>query len=360
MNFSTYKIKFSIIIATYNSMKLLPKVIDSINSQKYDLNKIEIIAVDGGSSDDTLNYLYQNKIKVIDNPLKDPVNAKYLGLKEAVGNYIVFLDHDEVINNQDFFLLRSEIFSKFEYIKVILPTGYVNPKGSHPINHYINEFGDPFSFFIYGISKHKDFFINSMKNTFQTEFENTKFIILNTDFQKFLPLIELLAGASCFDRDYVKKKFKHSKLKPEFLTHLFYEISKEYPKFVITKKDSINHYSSDKLSTYLNKIKWRIVNNIFLKEKLGESGFSGREKYHSNNLLKIKKYMFIPYSLSVVFPLIDSIILSFTRKNLIWLIHTPLCVFTSLEIVYNLVLKTLGFKPVFKTYDGKDKINNKK
>ena len=360
MNISTYNIKFSIIIATYNSMKILPKVIESIYAQNFALNKIEIIAVDGGSSDDTLPYLNQKKIKIINNPLKDPVNAKFLGLIKAVGEYIVYLDHDEVINNHDFLSLRSEIFSKNNFVKVILPTGYINPEGYHPINQYVNEFGDPFSFYIYGISKHKDFFIKSMKKNFQIELEEPKFIILKTNFKKYLPLIELLAGASCFDRSYVMKKFELSKLKPEFLTHLFYEISKEYPKFAITKEDSITHYSSDKLSTYLNKIKWRIVNNVFLKENLGESGFSGREKYHSNNLLKMRKYMFIPYSLSIVFPLIDSIILSCTRKNLIWLIHTPLSVFTSLEIVYNLILKTLGFKPIFKTYDGKDKINNKK
>jgi len=356
MNFLKSKIKFSIIIATYNSMKVLPKVVDSIFSQEIDVNDYEIIAVDGGSKDETINFLKRKGIKILNNPKKDPVNAKYLGLLQAQGKYVVYLDHDEVINNKNFLENRKDIFETDTKIKVIVPSGYVNPKGIHPINNYINEFGDPFSFFVYNISKHENFFINSLKKYYKVINESLKYVNFFVNLEKYSPLIEIIAGASCFDREYVLKKFLNSKLKPEFLTHLFFEICREYPYLVITKNDTISHYSSDSFLTYLNKIKWRVINNIFLKDQLGESGFSGREKYHNNLLLKLKKYLFIPYSLSFIFPLIDSFVLVISRKNLVWFIHLPLVVFTSFEIITNLLKKMVGIKPVLKTYDGKDKV----
>jgi len=358
MNTLNQKYSFSIIIATYNSMKILPKVIDSIFNQNFNISEIEIIAVDGGSSDGTKEYLQEKKITIFDNPLKDPVNAKHIGLNQAHGRYVVFIDHDEVLKNHDFFKIRKEIFHKNDEVKIILPTGYETPIGYHPINSYINEFGDPFSFFIYGISKHKDYFTKSIKKWYKNLEENSEYIKFEIELLKYIPLIELIAGASCFDKQYVTKRFETEIKKPEFLTHLFFEICKDYPYIVITKKDPIIHFSSDKISTYLNKIKWRIINNIFLKNKLGESGFSGREKYHLNDFLKIKKYFFIPYSFSLILPFFDSILLSISRRNLIWLIHLPLVIFTSVFIVYNLILKMFGFKPTLKTYDGKTKIIN--
>ncbi len=44
----------SIVIACYNSERTIEQCLNSIRSQRYPQNKIEIIAVDGGSKDNTL------------------------------------------------------------------------------------------------------------------------------------------------------------------------------------------------------------------------------------------------------------------------------------------------------------------
>ena len=44
----------SIVIATYNSEKLLPRTLDAIRRQTYPKERIEILIIDGGSKDNTI------------------------------------------------------------------------------------------------------------------------------------------------------------------------------------------------------------------------------------------------------------------------------------------------------------------
>lgn len=348
--------KLSIIIATYNSMKILPQVIGALHNQTLNKHDYEILLVDGGSTDDTLKFGREKGLTIIENPRKEPVYAKYLGYNQAKGKYLMYLDHDEVIENSNSLKLKLDIFENHKNIKAIAPTGYLNPKGYHYINNYINEFGDPFSFFIYKISKNKDFYIRTMKAKYSVEEETDDFVIFNIKNTNRMPLIELLAGGSIFDLEYTKKAFPETTRNPELLTHLFYLITKEYPYFCITKDDAITHYSSDTLKGYFKKISWRIKNNIYFKDKLGQSGFSGREKYESNENASLKKYLFIPYSFTLLWPLLDAIYLCTTRKNKSYLIHIPLTLYTAYQITLHLILNSLGYKPELKTYDGKTKI----
>ena len=347
--------KISIVIATYNSMKTLPKVVNSLKKQTLSKKNFEIICVDGGSTDKTLDYIKEQELVLIYNPKKEPVYAKFLGFQNAKGKYLIYLDHDEEIQNIHSLEIKLKLFKENQNLKALAPTGYVNPKGYHYINNYINEFGDPFSFFIYNISKNKDFYIPTMKKKYVIFREEADYVIFNIDSTKSLPLIELLAGGSMIDLEFVKENFPETKNDYTQLTHLFYMITEKNPFFAITKNDSILHYSSDTLLGYIKKIEWRIKNNIYFKNDLGKSGFTGREEMTNGNF---NKYLFIPYSFSIVFPLIDSIYLSITRKNFSMMIHLPLSLYTAFLICYHIFLYEIGIKMTLTTYDGKTKIKN--
>jgi glycosyltransferase involved in cell wall biosynthesis len=92
--------KVSIVIPTYNSVKSLPKAINSILSQTY--HDYEIIIVDDGSIDNTKDvvdeYLkkYPEKIKYFYQQNKRPAAARNLGIKNANGELSAFLDADDV------------------------------------------------------------------------------------------------------------------------------------------------------------------------------------------------------------------------------------------------------------------------
>ena len=150
------------------------------------------------------------------------------------------------------------------------------------------------------------------------------------------------------DLEYVKKNFPELKNSPSLLTHLFYLLNTKAMAVAITKNDSTIHNSSDTLSKYLKKISSRIKNNIF-NTQVGWVGFKGREKFQSF-LFNWKKYLFIPYSFIPFFAGTDSIYLTLSRKKIVYLLHFPLCIYTSLMIIYFQTLKTLGIKPDIRIY----------
>jgi glycosyltransferase involved in cell wall biosynthesis len=70
---------------------------------EYELPDTEIIFVDDGSEDDSLQQLTafaagQAHIRVLTKPNGGAASARNLGIKEATGTYIIFLDADDTIN----------------------------------------------------------------------------------------------------------------------------------------------------------------------------------------------------------------------------------------------------------------------
>ncbi|MBR5175505.1 MAG: glycosyltransferase family 2 protein [Bacteroidales bacterium] len=85
----------SIIIPVKNGVNYLREAIDSLNRQ--DVPK-EIIVVDDGSTDDTVALASSHGCTVISHPVcKGQVAAKNTGLATAKGDYILFMDHDDVM-----------------------------------------------------------------------------------------------------------------------------------------------------------------------------------------------------------------------------------------------------------------------
>ena len=121
------------------------------------------------------------------------------------------------------------------------------------------------------------------------------------------------------------------------------------------KNDPFYHYSAENVSKYLKKLEWRIKNNIYFCDTTGSAGFLKREQYEGKNTT-IKKYLFIPYSLSILLPLLDALWLCITRKNVSYLIHLPLSVFTGFLIVYHYIKRFFGLYPILTSYDGSSKI----
>lgn len=87
--------KVSVVIPTYNRMGIICDAIDSVLSQTYP--NMEVIVVDDGSTDKTLDVLgkYENKIKVISQDNKGCSAARNQGIKSCTGEYIAFLDSDD-------------------------------------------------------------------------------------------------------------------------------------------------------------------------------------------------------------------------------------------------------------------------
>ncbi len=93
----------SIIIPIYNAQKYLKECIDSALNQTY--KEIEIILIDDGSTDYSGkicdSYAEKDKrVKVIHNENQGVSVSRNIGIKEAKGLYITFMDADDFVSEQ--------------------------------------------------------------------------------------------------------------------------------------------------------------------------------------------------------------------------------------------------------------------
>jgi len=88
---------FSIIIPTYNRADLLSVALGSVFAQI--LKDFEIIVVDDGSSDGTVGLLgsLTGRIRFLTQANRGPGPARNFGAHSAAGDYLVFLDSDDVL-----------------------------------------------------------------------------------------------------------------------------------------------------------------------------------------------------------------------------------------------------------------------
>jgi glycosyltransferase involved in cell wall biosynthesis len=88
--------KISIIIPIYNEEKYIEKCLDSIIESDYEKNKMEVLLVDGGSRDKTIEIIenYQKQylfFKLLNNPKKIAPIAMNIGIKESKGEYVFII-----------------------------------------------------------------------------------------------------------------------------------------------------------------------------------------------------------------------------------------------------------------------------
>lgn len=333
----------SIVIATLNSDNTLPLVLESIKRQNYPKNRLEIIAVDGGSTDKTLGVVRKYGGRIIHNPQVDQVFAKQIGYIEAKGDLLLFLDSDEVIENHNSIKLKCNVITGNRKVKAVISSGYKVPKSYPNVNYYINEYGDPFSYFMYKSSRDSNWFIPQLLRNYPKVSEDNNRVIFNFSDLQDLPFIELTSMGVLIDLKYVKKAFPRILTIAPLHTHLFYLLNLKKNLFAVVKGDSIIHYSCPSLWAYLKKIRSRVKSNIF-GTSMGFAGFTGRANYYPKRY-QVKKFLFVAYTLSIFLPLLDSVYLAALKKRPIYLIHSLLCGYTLFLMGFYLLLKNLGVKP---------------
>lgn len=106
------KFKFSIVIPTLNEENYISECIDSILKQTYDLELIEIVIVDGNSTDKTLEIVnsYTQKhahILLLNNAFKRTPISLNIGIKNSTGDVAVILGAHTKID-KDFVKLNNQ------------------------------------------------------------------------------------------------------------------------------------------------------------------------------------------------------------------------------------------------------------
>ncbi len=107
----------SIVIPVYNAAKYLERSIGGVRKQTYE--NLEIICVDDGSKDESLQMLNgyaaeDSRIKVIAKENGGSSSARNAGLKAAGGKYIGFIDADDYIESDMYMNLVSALENDYD------------------------------------------------------------------------------------------------------------------------------------------------------------------------------------------------------------------------------------------------------
>ncbi len=98
---SKYEYDITIVVPCYNCSKYVDEMMKSLINQDYNYNKMEILLLNDGSTDDTLTVIKKyeaENVRVISKKNEGVSATRNLGLQEAKGRYILFLDPDDYLS----------------------------------------------------------------------------------------------------------------------------------------------------------------------------------------------------------------------------------------------------------------------
>jgi glycosyltransferase involved in cell wall biosynthesis len=298
----------SIVIPTFNSEKFLPLCLKSIKEQNYPRELIEILIVDGGSSDKTIEIAKKFGCDILHNPLKTGEAGKSIGVKHAKNEIIAFIDSDNILNSNDWLTKMVKPFENPEIFGVE-PLFFVYRREDPIITRYCSLIGtnEPMCRFI-GNYDHFSELTGKWTNmpVEQEDYGNYIIVTLN---KKFLPTI----GANGF---LIKRKLLEN---IDFYPYLFdidvihHLVNQGHTKFAKAKVGIIHIFASNTRS-FMRKQHRKITDYIYYN-KIGMRSYPWTKDKYYGILLFILSTIFI-------FPLIFDSIRGFIKKrDIAWFYH---------------------------------------
>lgn len=128
--------KVSVVIPAFNSAAYIRETINSVLNQSF--KDLEVVVVDDGSKDNTGELLkdYHSKVRYILKENGGPASARNLGIKEAKGEFIAFLDADDLWMS-DKLEKQLERFDG-EDIGLVFSSVQKMDKDNHDLPDYVN------------------------------------------------------------------------------------------------------------------------------------------------------------------------------------------------------------------------------
>jgi|GEM_PF-878279 len=131
----------SIIIPTYNSSHFLPECLNSVLSQSYE--NIEIIVIDDGSTDNTTDVVQPFTQHIIYRKQENRglAGARNAGLSVSTGEFIAWLDADDIAHPDRILLQATFLLNNPEFILISSDFSTFNSKGQIAHSHISAYYG---------------------------------------------------------------------------------------------------------------------------------------------------------------------------------------------------------------------------
>ena len=314
----------SVVIATYNSKNTLEKCLGSVRNQNYPQKKIEIIIADGSSKDNTREIASRFKTTFLSIPAKMQ-NAEYnkgQGLRRAKGEFILMIDHDNVLphemwlKNMLFPLLANKNIVASETLRY-----HYDPKFSL-LDRYFALFGagDPLAFYLGKADRLS--YIYSKYNLLGKAKRHKGYYIV-----EFKPDQVPTLGANGF---LIRKEtlIKNANVSGNNFFHIDVNVD------LINKGHNLYAFVDD---TVIHLTGYKSISSFLYRRKLFMEQFYLKKNnnrrysvYESRDLIKL--ILYVIYALTIVKPLIDSFRGYAKIRDTAWFFH-PVLAF-SLCLIY--------------------------
>ena len=318
-------IDFSIIIPCYNVERYIKMTIGCVIEQSF--KNFEIILINDGSTDETGKILDEYKIKdtrirVIHKENEGVSKTRNLGIKEAKGKYVYFMDGDDLIEEdlleKAYFILEDKKVEMFSF-------GYDVKENTNLKNYNTEKYSQKIFtskeflkiFLRKEINQHINYFITDKKILEKVKFESNLITGEDLDFQMKLLLrndFKVYYDANIYFH-YIKRLNSATKKKIS-LRHLNILFSLE-----VLRKEMIN-------KNVLEFKNYHIIRFFNIVRSLGKNGYFESEYKEIKNKFKENDYI------------LNDLKLEFNKKSMI---------LNMLKLIYKLDFKLLIF--IFKIID---------
>jgi glycosyltransferase involved in cell wall biosynthesis len=269
----------SVIIATYNSSDRVPKLKETLDRQVDEHgepwgDRLQVLCVDGGSTDATRELALEAQWSVLDNPAGDPVSAKVIGWNAAKSDLVCVLDHDEVLINTDSLARKLDALISNPTIVAVFSSGYYVEDLRSP-DAYLSEFGDAFSSFAYR-SRNNSSAMNRLGRV-TPEQTSLNLRIYNTPKPRNRVLLEIAAQGVLTSKGRLAQSLGQASSTGEVLLRgAGLTFLAESAQVALLNNDPIGHDPRASWSSIRAKGRWRLHNNLRITKASG-GAFRSRE-----------------------------------------------------------------------------------
>jgi glycosyltransferase involved in cell wall biosynthesis len=300
--------KISIIAPTLNNEKILSYFLDNLIKQDYPKNKLEILIVDGGSKDKTLDIAKKYPVQILHNKLVLAEAAVDMGLRIGEGELLIVLATDNIFKQPYALKTIADIFSD-NTIYAAFPK-HDSAAWDSIYTKYENVFTDPFNHFVYGYAANS----RTFKNVYKTIEHNNVYDIYDFSSSAVSPMIAFAQGFTIRKSFMRSEKDKMDDIKP-VLT-----LIEQKKRMAYIHSISLYHHTIRDADHFVRKTIWATKNALQRKNY----GIAYRSKYLSK-WQKIKLKIWPIYALSFVLPTLRALYGLIVDREPMWLYHPYMC-----------------------------------
>lgn len=319
------KTNISIITPTLNNEKDIERFLKSINAQRFSKDRFEILILDGGSSDKTLEIARKYNVRIIPNKKVYADIGVNLGMQKARGEVLVILATDNIYKTKDALKKIYEVF-KDKTIYAGFPKQEIDRKDTL-FTKYINTFTDPVNHFVYGYASNP----RTFNKIYKIKQRNDTYTLFDFKSSDSVPLIALAQGF------VVRADFKRSTKNAFDDVTPVIELIEKNKKIVYFHSISLYHHTVNSIGHFINKQAWRTRN--YLNKR--NFGISHRKKLLSSKQTERIRYWPV-YSLTIFPSFVYAAYHLIKDRERMWILHPFLCIisgYTSLFVFLSRKIK---------------------